>query len=73
MLYPNPVTNDLNISIANFITVEQISIYSLIGQLVKSVDGSNVTTINMDDLTSGVYMVKIQTNQGVIDQKIIKK
>ncbi|HRE79067.1 MAG TPA: T9SS type A sorting domain-containing protein [Flavobacterium sp.] len=73
ILYPNPVTNDLNISIANFITVEQISIYSLIGQLVKSVDGSNVTTINMDDLTSGVYMVKIQTNQGVIDQKIIKK
>ncbi|UPQ78891.1 T9SS type A sorting domain-containing protein [Flavobacterium azooxidireducens] len=73
ILYPNPVTNDLNISIANSITVERISIYSLIGQLVKSVDGSNVTTINMSDLTNGVYMVKIQTNQGVIDQKIIKK
>lgn len=73
ILYPNPVATDLNISIANSITVEQISIYSLIGQLVKSVEGSNVASIKMSDLTSGVYIVKIQTNQGVIDQKIIKK
>lgn len=74
IVYPNPVTNDLNISIANYIAVEQISIYSLVGQLVRSIDsGSNIQTINMSDLTNGVYIVKIKTNQGVIDQKIIKK
>jgi len=70
ILYPNPVRNELNIE-TSFRTIEKISIYNLIGQLVKNV--SNKKTIDMSDLNSGTYLVKIHTDEGVIDQKIIKQ
>jgi len=70
--YPNPVTNELNISIADGKTIEKISIYSLVGQLVRTIEG-NTTVVNMNDFSDGIYLVKVQTDHGVIDQKIIKK
>ncbi|MDP2160310.1 MAG: T9SS type A sorting domain-containing protein [Flavobacterium sp.] len=70
--YPNPVTNELNISIADGKTIERISIYSLVGQLVRTIEG-NTTVVNMSDFSDGIYLVKVQTDHGVIDQKIIKK
>jgi len=72
VLYPNPVTNELNIASTNSKTIEKVSVYNLVGQLVKNV-GGNHKTIDMSDLSSGTYLVKIQTNDGVIDQKIIKR
>lgn len=70
--YPNPVTSDLNIAVNNGIVIEKVVIYNLLGQTVRTID-SVTNTINMSDLTNGVYLVKVQTNEGIIDQKIIKK
>ncbi len=73
VLYPNPVTNELNISsLSNSIVIEKISVYNLIGQLVKNVEG-NARSIDMSDLNTGSYLIKITTDEGVIDRKIIKK
>lgn len=72
VLYPNPVTSELNISSPNSKTIEKVSVYNLVGQLVKNV-GGNHKSIDMSDLSSGTYLVKIQTNEGVIDRKIIKR
>jgi len=71
-LYPNPVTNELNIGASDSKIIEKVSVFNLIGQLVKSVDG-NKRTIDMSDLSSGTYLVKVQTNEGIIDRKIIKR
>lgn len=70
-LYPNPVTSELNIETANS-TIEKVAVYNLIGQMVKSIEG-DARTIDMSNLSSGTYLVKIHTNQGIIDRKIIKK
>ncbi len=72
VLYPNPVTNVLNIASGSSDIIEKVSIYNLVGQLVKNV-GGNHKSIDMSDLSSGTYLVKIQTNEGVIDRKIIKR
>jgi pectate lyase len=71
-LYPNPVTNVLNLSVTNSLSVEKVGIYNLIGQLVKSVNGDQ-KAIDVSDLNSGSYLVKVHTSQGIIDRKIIKK
>ncbi len=71
ILYPNPVTNELNIGSSNTI-IEKVAIYNLIGQLVKS-SQRNQQTIDMSDLSSGSYLIKVHTDQGIIDRKIIKK
>lgn len=70
VLYPNPVTNQLNIATSATSILEKVSIYNLTGQVVKN---SNTNLIDMSDLSSGMYLVKIHTNQGTIDRKIIKE
>jgi pectate lyase len=70
ILYPNPVTDQLNISSSD-LKVEKVVIYSLTGSLVKSVE--NTETIDMSNLTPGSYLVKVQTTQGISTDKIIIK
>jgi len=70
--YPNPVTNELNIAVSNGIIVEKVMIYNMLGQTLRTIKNAT-NAINMSELSSGVYIVKVQTNQGIIDQKIIKK
>ncbi|MFT3751630.1 MAG: T9SS type A sorting domain-containing protein [Paludibacter sp.] len=69
-LYPNPVKNCLNIS-SNAV-IDNTEVYNLAGALVKQASG-NVKTIDVSNLTSGTYLVKINTAQGIIRRKIIKE
>ena len=68
-LYPNPVKNYMNISTkAN---IEKIKIYNILGSLVKTIE-SNLDNIDMTSIKQGTYLVKIFTEQHVIDKIIIK-
>ena len=70
-LYPNPaqtsfvLTND----------VKKLDIYSITGQLIKSANKINaLENINISDLSKGVYLVKIETNESIsISKKLIKE
>ncbi|WP_241489653.1 DUF5074 domain-containing protein [Lacinutrix algicola] len=68
-LYPNPVTSQFYISEAGL-----VSIYSTEGRLVlnKNIESTN-TPINIDSLTSGIYMVNITSKNGSATLKIVKK
>lgn len=72
LLYPNPANSELNVNFSDSRTIEKISIYNFTGQLVKIFNGNN-EKINISDLSSGIYMVKIQTGTETFDRKIIKK
>lgn len=54
-LYPNPVRDILNIEIVN--DIQSIEIYNIQGQKVMT---SNKKQINLSNLASGMYLVKIQ-------------
>lgn len=71
-LYPNPATTVLNILLTNSDTIEKVTVYNMIGQVVKNSAG-DVRSIDMSDLSAGSYLVKVQTNQGSTTQNIIKK
>jgi pectate lyase len=70
-LYPNPVLHELHID-GSDAPIENITVYNLMGQLVKSSNGDK-KIIDMSSLSNGTYMVRIQTTQGVTERKIIKK
>lgn len=70
-LYPNPVADQLYISSDNQ-KVENIMIYSLSGAVVKNIS-SEVESIDVSNLTTGNYLVKVTTDQGSFTKKIIKK
>lgn len=68
-LYPNPVTTGFQIS--TFANIEQVQVYNMLGVLVKSV--RNTKTVDISNLSSGSYLVSVQTNHGIHKQIIVKK
>lgn len=68
--YPNPITRYLYAP--QDIELEQISIYSLSGTVLRQIKG-NVKNIDLIHLNSGSYLLKAKTKQGMILQIIIKK
>lgn len=71
ILYPNPVTDYLHITNSDQNT-ENVTIYNMAGSQVKRTE-KGIETIDMSTLTSGTYLVKVQTTEGVTNQIIIKK
>ena len=69
-MYPNPVQNYLTIR-SNY-PITRIMIYSLLGDQVIDVR-SNFSRIDLRELNSGIYMIKIHSNQFSVTKKLIKK
>jgi len=70
-LYPNPVGNQLNIH--TDLEVEGIEIYNFSGQLIHAETSiGNDQTVNTTALSSGLYLIKIETSAGVITKRFVK-
>jgi hypothetical protein len=74
-VYPNPFENDFNIRY-NGEGLMSVSIYDVAGKLIYNKDilfTSPQKTINVDAISSGVYLVKLQSNKLNYFTKLIKK
>lgn len=71
-IYPNPLTNvdELHIELATSLKLEKVIIYTILGQEVIQ---STTNTIDITKLASGIYDTYIETSNGTIHKKIIKK
>ena len=74
-IYPNPVANTMTVSFVKSSDVV-MNIYNSLGALVMSnkfyVNKGALKDFNISHLSSGIYMVKIQTAEGTYTNKIIK-
>lgn len=73
--YPNPANNVLNINTKNGVQMDQIQLTDINGRVVSNiaVNGVTETQVNMTDLASGVYFLKVQSSAGTGVHKIMKK
>ena len=72
-IYPNPAKQVLNLEIKTEIEVKSINIYNMLGQIVIAVtNAENVSTIDMSDLSTGTYFIKLNTDKGSANTKFIK-
>ncbi len=70
-IYPNPAQNTVNVVMDEHSTAT-INIYDMVGRKVKEITtNSKVTTINIEDLEKGIYMIVGEQNNTVRSQKII--
>lgn len=69
-IYPNPVMNQLHIK-ANS-PIKQVSLFNLTGTVVMQAEG-DIESMDVSHLKNGTYLLRIQTSEGVYNQKIIKK
>ena len=67
-IYPNPANNVINVNAAS--TISNVEVYTITGQKVGNFTANNTnTTISTANLTSGMYLMKIHTENGVINKK----
>lgn len=71
-LYPNPTNNELNINLKSAVEINSIQIYNTIGQLV-TVQTGNALKVDVSNLKTGNYFVKINTNEGFSSSQFIKE
>ena len=71
-VYPNPVNDILNIESTNNNVIQKIIVYDLMGKAILEQKGEN-TQLNLSNITSGLYLVKIITENESIVKKIVKK
>jgi hypothetical protein len=65
-VYPNPVSNVLNVKGAKN---ADITIINIDGRVVRNV--SNVSSVDVSDLAKGIYSVKIRSGNEVSTQKVV--
>ncbi|CEJ70537.1 hypothetical protein BN1195_02864 [Chryseobacterium oranimense G311] len=71
-IYPNPVTEYFFVKSKENYRIETVKIFDASGKLMKSIMNTN-DKINVSDLSSGIYFVRIKTEKGEHLGKIIKK
>ena len=69
-IFPNPTTDNININSES--DIQMVEIYNLQGQRV-AVENGNVRTINVSNLSNGMYLLKVTTEKGVSSYKINKQ
>ncbi|MCT2562580.1 T9SS type A sorting domain-containing protein [Chryseobacterium herbae] len=67
-IFPNPTSDFVHIETNK--KIENINIFTLAGQFVKS---SKEKRVDISSLTKGVYVFKVQTSEGTKTYKIIKE
>ncbi|MFM9523094.1 leucine-rich repeat protein [Flavobacterium psychrophilum] len=67
-IYPNPVSEILNIALQEGLQLEKVNFYNTLGQLIKT---TNHSEINVSSFAKGNYFVEVITNQGKATKTII--
>ncbi len=71
-VYPNPVKDFLTIGNNEFLYVKKITVYDALGNIVL-VENNKFNRLNLSYLNSGVYFIKIETENRITTRKILKE
>lgn len=71
-LYPNPVIDTLSIQTKEDLEINSIEIYNQLGQIILAVTNF-VNKVDVADLESGTYYLKVNTKKGNTCTKFIKQ
>jgi len=73
-VYPNPTNDYLNIENALLTNDEIISVFNIQGEIIlQQIIQQQKTEIEISNLTKGVYILKIESEKGVVVKRFIKE
>ena len=73
-IYPNPAKQQFFIKNTSFANLERVAVYDVSGRLVSDVDvsyTSRTKTINLINVSKGMYFVNIHSENAFITKKLI--
>ena len=70
--FPNPASDVLNINVGE-ITIKNLTILDLSGKILMVVNNINTgtNTIDVSSLTSGMYIIRFETEENIINDRFI--
>lgn len=67
LLFPNPATTSLNVTINGIYGVSSVAIYSIIGKQMSIYRSSDLSApINIEHIPTGIYFVRLLNSQGYV-------
>jgi uncharacterized repeat protein (TIGR01451 family) len=73
-VYPNPAKDVLHLETKAAIGVKELNIYNILGQMVQVVTNpENNASIDVTNLKTGTYFIKVTTDLGTANAKFIKE
>lgn len=74
VLMPNPADNHIEIHVNSNVKVDKVEIYNAMGQLVKTVQLHNQqANISLENMSAGMYFVRVYSDRSVVTKKFIKR
>ena len=71
-LHPNPVKNNLTVDLKSNINTD-IEIFDILGKRVFKKSITKTSNLNLQDLKTGIYIVKITQGNSTITKKLVKQ
>ena len=77
-LYPNPTASYVDVRVDGDVNATGMEVYDVYGKVVRTVvetchGASLQTRINISDLSSGMYFIRVSTDHGPITKPFVKK
>jgi hypothetical protein len=74
-IYPNPFKNAIRLQLDQSVDEAQISVVSMLGELIYSNKfyNSNQINLNLSDLQKGMYLLHVKAGTNYSTQKIVKE
>ncbi len=73
VLYPNPVQNKLNFAVPNDTEITSVAVFDILGKQVSKNRQMHNNSIDLSDLSGGVYFAKFEYNGQMLVKKFIKE
>lgn len=71
-IYPNPTKGKVMFDMVDGLEVREIGIIDISGKQIFKIIDKDTKEIDISGFTRGVYLIRFETNQGIINSKIIK-
>ena len=73
-MYPNPVSDKLNIQLPTGTEKAEVDVFDYTGRLILSKTiSSNNTAIDVQKISKGIYVIRVATNSKIGVQRFLKK
>jgi PKD repeat protein len=73
-VFPNPVSDILNINLGE-LNGQVLELYDVLGKRViyRDIESESVLELNVNNFEKGIYLLKIQTDQGIVSKRVVVK
>mgnify|MGYP002529043039 CR=1 FL=1 len=73
-LFPNPAKEYVDIRVDGELNVTNMEVFDVYGKLLNAVNViDNPTRINVNNLSNGMYFVRVTTEEGAVTKSFVKK